>query len=190
MMREIRLPFIFIIFAILYISPARNQSTQAEELTAEMLLKLLSLNQNPAFHRADTMRFEIVYDETDSLSQKKAGEYLRIISGFQHPPFKGKPLSIGKHPNIGLDNIHWNKISAVLIIPGKNNRILDLLEKSRQYQTLLISTDAALIDDGVSIAVEVDENLKPQIYFNLSSLKIADAVYDAQILELAKYMIW
>jgi hypothetical protein len=76
------------------------------------------------------------------------------------------------------------------MIPGRNNRIPEILRRCVDSQVLSMATDSTLIAEGVSVAVEIDYKLQPVICFNLASLENEGAVYDSKILQLAKYMIW
>lgn len=170
--------------------PARSQSVQIEELKAEILLKLLSQNRSLDSTRIDTVRFAIVYDGRDAGSQSEGENYQRIFSGLPNSPFKNKPIRIERQPNNRLNDLSWEKILAVLIIPGKSDRIPEILRRCAESQVLSMATDSTLIARGVSVAVEIDYKVQPVICFNLNSLDNEGAVYDAKILQLARYMVW
>jgi hypothetical protein len=184
----------FLILSIILIGtgyrPAWNQIVQIEEVKAEILLKLLSQNRTLDFSRMDSVRFAIVFDHNDPRSIAEAENYHRIFLNLPRTPFKNKSLEIKREANNRLNDLSWQKILAVIIIPGKNNRIPEILRRCADSHVLSISTDSTLITQGVSVAVEIDYKLQPVICFNLTSLESEGAVYDSKILQLAKYMIW
>jgi hypothetical protein len=182
--------FLLIFLAETGYRPAWNQSVQIEELKAEILLKLLSQNRSVDFSRMDSVRFAILYDQNDSRSSAAAENYQRIFFNFPNSLFKGKSLVIEREANNRLSGLSWQKILAVVMIPGKNNRIPEILRRCVDSQVLSMATDSTLIAEGVSVAVEIDYKLQPVICFNLASLENEGAVYDSKILQLAKYMIW
>lgn len=186
-----RIRFLFLILLIgMGFQPAWNQTVQIEELKAETLLKLLSQNRSLKFSQIDTVRMALVYDRSDSRSQSEAENYRRLFLNIPNPPFKGKPLQIRPEPNNRLPELPWGKIMAVVIIPGKNNRLSEILRRCSESDVLSMATDSTLIVQGVSVAVEIDYKVQPIICFNLTSLESEGAAYDAKILQLAKYMIW
>lgn len=186
-----RIRFLFLILLIgMGFQPAWNQTVQIEELKAETLLKLLSQNRSLNFSQMDTVRMALVFDRADSRSQSEAENYRRLFLNIPNPPFKGKPLQIEQQPNNRLRELAWGKILAVVIIPGKNNRLSEILRRCSESDVLSMATDSTLIVQGVSVAVEIDYKVQPIICFNLTSLEREGAVYDAKILHLAKYMVW
>lgn len=170
--------------------PAWSQTVQIEELKAETLLKLLSQNRSLDYSQIDTVRMALVYDRTDARSQSEAENYRRLFLNNPHLPFKGKPLQIESEPNNRLRELPWGKMMAMVIIPGKNNRLAEILRRCAESDVLSMTADSTLIVQGVSVAVEIDYKLQPVICFNLTSLESEGAAYDAKILQLAKYMIW
>ncbi len=181
--------FLFLLAAFFFL-PAQNQGVQLENLKAEVLLKLLSQNRSIDFSAIDSLRLAILYDQTDARSRGEAETYRRILVQYPNPPFKGKAVSVSKHSDIRPDSLAWGTLQAALIMPGGEARLPEILKRCADYRVLSMSTDTALVARGISVAVEIDAQRQPLICFNLSSLAKEGAVYDAEILELARCMTW
>lgn len=188
-MNAIILRFFLIIFFATTFS-ARNQGTQIEDLKAEILLKLLSQNRSIDFAGVDSVRLAVVFDPADDRSRGAAETYRGLFQRFPNPPFKDRPLQVNTCSNAGLDSLSWDRLHAVVIISGRDNRLAELLKNCTDYRVLSMAVDTTLVRQGVSVGVEIDPDLQPAICFNLNSLEKEGAVYDANILELARCMIW
>ncbi|MCK6619431.1 MAG: DUF4154 domain-containing protein [Calditrichaceae bacterium] len=182
--------FVPLLFAAFFTLPAPNQGVQVENLKAEVLLKLLSQNRSIDFSAIDSVRLAIFYDQTDARSRGEAETYRRILVQYQNPPFKGKAMSVSKHSEVRSDSLAWGNLQAALIMPGGEAHLPEILKPCADYRVLSMSTDTALVARGISVAVEIDAQRQPLICFNLSSLAKEGAVYDAEILELARCMTW
>lgn len=188
-MKAIILRFFLIIFFACAFS-ARNQGVQIEDLKAEILLKLLSQNRSIDFAGIDSVRLAVLFDGADSRSRGAAETYRDLFERFPNPPFKDRPLQVNTCSNAGLDSLAWDRLHAVVIMPGRDNRLAELLQSCADFRVLSMTTDTTLARQGVSVAVEIDPRLQPVICFNLNSLEREGAVYDAKILELARRLIW
>ncbi|RMI28084.1 MAG: hypothetical protein D6681_00050 [Calditrichaeota bacterium] len=171
-------------------SNLRAQRADADELKAEILLKLLSRNRALDVARLDTIRLALVYDSTDAAASREAGKFYGILLHLPTLPFKKTPLVVQMTPVQALYRVDWEQLQAVLLIPGRRDITRQILPRCREWKVLSMSTDPTLIARGVSVAVETRGKSQPEIWMNVNALKSEGASYDPEILELVKHLIW
>lgn len=185
-----RIRFLLPLLMLLIHKPAHLQAIPAEMLRVEILLKLLSLNQGLDISSIDSVTIVIVYDAGDSTSRRQAESYRRWFSEFPKPPFRGKPLRILTAANRALTDINWPDTQAVVVLPGKDDRIEAVREKCADFKVLSMTTDSTLVSRGIAAGVTMNSSREPEIWFNVESLEAEGGIYRVEILQLAKQLIW
>lgn len=182
--------FLPLLLMMLTTKPAHPQVFPAEMLRVEVLLKLLSLNQGLDISSIDSVTIVLIYDGGDSTARRQAESYRRWFSDFPKPPFRGKPLRILSISNRALADISWTTIQAVVVLPGKENRVDAIQEKCADFKVLSMTTDSTLVSRGIASGVTLNSSREPEIWFNVESLEAEGAIYRVEILQLAKQIIW
>lgn len=183
--------FLPLLMLMMFINkPAHPQVSPAEMLQVEVLLKLLSLNQGLDISSIDSVTIVLIYDAGDSTARRQAASYRRGFSDFPKPPFRGKPLRILSIPNRALADISWPAIQAVVVLPGKENRIEAIREKCTDFKVFSMTTDSTLVSQGIAAGVTMSSSQEPEIWFNVESLEAEGGIYRVEILQLAKQIIW
>ena len=169
---------------------AAAQPVNIDHLKSEILLKLLSQNRNFDFQSDDTVSIAIIFNAGDTSSQARAAIYERILAEHRHSPFRRNKMRIVSRAHTDLPAAGWGKLHAALLMPGTLINLGELLEACAASQALSMSTDSLMVKLGVSIAVEVNDDLQPEIWFNANSLSRENGAYDARILQLVKNVVW
>lgn len=161
-----------------------------QPLQAEMLLKLLSQNQRFQELREDTVKIIIIVDPADPVYADNARQFQEWFHAVTPAPFHAKKLQIDQVLITKIAELDMLKYRGALIISGRRSNISRCLQKCQDAGVVSMSPDPALVRLGVSISVDTTSDRQPEIWFNATSLQLESAVYDSNILELVKHIIW
>ncbi len=182
--------FILCLCSIFAVQEGLARDVSPTALSAEILLKLIALNDSLDLAGVDTVRIAVLYDPSDNTSVRQAAIYDSLLSQFPLPPFSGRPLAILRQSNRNLTALSRGKMHAIIVIPGRDNRLSGLREVCNRERILSMTTDSTLVSQGISAGVEINAEGKPEIWFNIKSLKDESAKYSMDVLKLAKHLIF
>lgn len=180
--------FIYISIALLGFAPVQAQTPRAEALKLEILLKLFSQNKNLALSEIDTVNLAIFYDPANAAAVEKAEQYENLITSATKMPFKGKPVRVNTLSAEEVASANWDTFRGVVVIPGERINLSSMLQHCAENQTLSMAADSTMSGQGISIAVDMNDEQQPEIWFNATSLNNEGASYEREILQLVQHL--
>jgi len=165
-----------------------NDLVTPEKTQAELFIKLLSAVDLPAKGTSSSFKIAIVYNPKYSNTQQDAMNFLEMFLLFKNKKIKGKSLNPELYAWYRFFNpYNPPPVPDALLIPRGNNLPMERIIKyaiSHKIPTLTVEEQS--VRDGVAFGVIWDDQEKPQILLNMSTLKKINIKPDIELLQIAR----